>query len=210
MYLVILEVFLVIFFAYYFYTKEKPKLRFLFLGIIFSIVSLFLQLPLRIFEVELKSLMSSTTLPLLLIAFGVPIISELTKYFSLKRYLKTKSQKNGIFFGIGWVGVESISYISLILYSTVFSYISLTYQPQNLVESTLPLWSFLFFLIINISVTVLVVLAVIKRKKYFLFYAIIYSALIYLTLIKAPQPLLFQIIFVVYSFFIIFKYRSFR
>ncbi len=210
MYVVALEAILVVFFAYYFYTKEKPKIKFILLGALFSLLSILLQLPLRIAEIEIEQYFLSDTLPLLLIAFGVPIITELTKYFSLKRYLKTRSQKNGIFFGIGWVGIESISYISLVLYTTVFSYLSLTYQPQNLVESTLPLWSFIFLFIINLSITVLVVFSVTKKKFYYVIYAILYSAIVYLVLLEVQQKFLFQCAFIIYSLFIIFRYRLFK
>ena len=164
----------------------------------------------RLLELEIKNLFLSDTLPILIVAFGMPIISESIKYLSLKKYLKTKSHKNGIFFGIGWVIVESIPYISMLIYTTAFSYLTLSYTPQALVESGIPLWSFVFFFIINLSITALVVFAVIKERIYYVFYAIIYSAIIYLLLQEATEKIFFQIFFIILSLFIIFKYRLFR
>ena len=210
MYITILEIILVIFFAYYFYTKEKPKIKFFILGIVFSLLSLLLQLPLRMAEVELSEFLISDTLPFLLIAIGAPIISELTKYFSLKKYLKTRSQKNGIFFGIGWVGIESISFFSLWIYSKVFSFFNLMYQPSALVSSTLPLWSFTFIFIINLAITVLVVFSITKKKWQYLLYAILYSSIIYIVLHETTNKIFFQTIFFLYSLFIIFRYRLFK
>lgn len=210
MYELVVQILFVTFFAYYFYTREKPKTKFLILGFLFSLLSLLLQIPLRIFELEIEKYFLSDTVPLLLIAFGAPIISETVKYFSLKRYMKTKSHKNGIFFGIGWVIVESIPYISMVLYSTVFSYISLSYAPQSLVDSSIPLLDFIFFFIINLSITALVVFAVIKNKFYYVLYAIVYSAIIYLMLQETTQKLLFQGIFLLVSLFIILRYRLFK
>ena len=204
-----LEIVLFLFFAYFFYTKEKPKKIYFILGAFFAALSIALQLPILIMEPYLEGYITQAAVSTIIVMIASLVIMEIVKYFSLKRYLKTRSYKNGIFFGIGWVGMISIPYFSFIVYDLVLSYLSIPYHPQELIETTLPLWSFIFFFVINLAITVLVIFSVINKTKIYLIYALIFSILVNTTLYETGGDIILQIVYFLFSLLIIFRYRLF-
>lgn len=195
-----------------FVKQEKPKIYFLFLGYAFVLLSLFLQLPLKFLELELTSFFSSLALSSMFFGILAIIISELTKYFSLKRFMKTKSYKNGILFGIGWSTIESINYFSILFYSWIFSLFSLTFNATSFVDDKLPLLNFLFFFTVNLGITVLVIISIIRKKRLYLIYAITLSTVIFIGLLylNGTAKTIFSLFFFSYSLFLLFKYRSIK
>ncbi len=206
---VLLKLIFILIIAYYFQKKTKAKIRFFILGILFFILSLILQLPFKFVEYYLKgaSISIISIAPVLFALFAI-ITSELTKYFSLRKYLKTKSPRNGILFGLGWVGFESISYFSYIFYFYILNIFSINFRPENLISASLPFWDFIFLFIVNSAITILIIFSVIKKKLIFLFYGIYLSLGIYLVLYYIQSSLIFEILFLLYSLFLIFRYNS--
>ena len=103
----------------------------------------------------------------------------------------------------------SIPYFSFIVYDLVLSYLSITYHPQELIETTLPLWSFIFFFVVNLAITVLVIFSVINKTKIYLIYALIFSILVNITLYETGGDIILQIVYFLFSLLIIFRYRLF-
>lgn len=207
---VVFKIMIVVVLAFFFYKSEKPKLYFFFFGIIFFLVALFIQLPFKLLEFQFKQLpyiffqISSLIVGLLAI-----VVSEVTKYISLKKYLKTKSLKNGIFFGIGWVGFESIAFISLFIYTLFFSFFDISFNPIYLVSSSMSIWNFIFFLIINSTITMFIIASVIKKRRIFFIYGILFSMIIYLILYLSEDSFILEVILILYSLFTLFNYNRF-
>jgi len=195
----------------YFIQKEKPNLRYLFYGYFFFLITLLMQIPFKITEIFLKEHMKQeSNLPFIIISVGIIIMTEISKYFSLKSFVNTKSIKNGILFGIGWATIESIQYFSIIIFSFIFSYFSINFNYNLLLSNQNDLINFFYFFIFNLSITVLVIFSVIKKKLIYLIQAILYSILVLFALRYTTQILnfIFQILFLLYSTFIIFKYKK--
>lgn len=208
----ILEIFLAIIITYIFIKKENPKLKFLFYGYIFFIVTLFIQIPFRFLEYFFKSYFNNGILiPFILITILTILISEISKYISLGRFLKTKSYKNGILFGIGWTTLESLNFISSYFFKIVFSFFGIEYNISNILQINSFL-SFTFFFILNIAITVLIIIAIIKRKKMYILYAILFSIISYLGLLvfSSISKLIFIGFLLIYCFYIIFHYRKLK
>jgi hypothetical protein len=206
----IIKILIVLLLAYFYYRIEKPKYYFFFFGVLFFLLALLLQLPFKLLEYQFMQIpyVFFQVSSLFIGIFGI-LITEATKYISLKKYMKTRKLKNGIFFGIGWVGFESISFLSIIIYSKLFAFFSLSFNSGLLVSSSLPLWSFLFFLIINSTITMFVIAAVIKRKNIYFAYAVLFSIIVYVTLYFSGGSLLAEIIFLAYSSYTLFNSKRF-
>jgi len=203
----------VIFVITYFFIKyKKPKIKFLFYGYIFFIITLFIQIPFKFLEYIYRSYFNKGILiPFILINILIIIISEITKYFSLKRFLKTKSYKNGILFGIGWTSIESLNIFSFYFFNYFFKLFKINYSTSyNLINNSI--LNFGFLLIINLAITVFIVIAIIKKNKFYLIYAIFYSFLIYfgLFLFSNNLKIIFIILILIYSFYILFYYKKLK
>ena len=126
----LIEIFVALLITLYFIQKESPKIRYLFYGYFFFLVTLTMQIPFRITELFLKEHMpQESRLPFILMSLGIIIMTEISKYYSLKSFVNTKSMKNGILFGIGWATIESIQYFSIIFFSFLFSFFSINFNP---------------------------------------------------------------------------------
>ena len=203
--------FLIVFaIAFFFYQAKKPKVSYFFYGILFFCIALLLQLPFKLLEYHFNQLpylffqVSSVVIALLAIC-----LSELTKYFSLKKYLKTKSLKNGIFFGLGWIGFESISFLSITLYSILFSIFSISFNPNYLVSPTLYLWDFVYFFVVNATITMFVISSVIRKKKIYFFYGLFLSSLIYVVLYFIKENVYVEMLFLIYCLITLFTFNKF-
>lgn len=208
----ILEIAIVIFITVLFIKFKNPKIRYLFFGYIGFMVALVLQFPFRYLEILLKENFGYLFIPALTMPFLAIIISELTKYFSLKTFMKTKSYKNGILFGIGWVSLESITNFSIIIYSYLFTLLSLNIEPMIFAGNSLNFINFVFFFVFNLSVSVLIIISIIKRNYFFLIYGIGYSLLVYLGLstLSGIESLSFSVAVFAYSLYLIFKYNKIK
>jgi hypothetical protein len=206
-----MEFFVAFLLSYLFYSREKPKLKFILYGYLFFLLALFLQFPFRLLQYYLLPYLSNYFLPLIIPILTI-IISELTKYFSLKRFMKTKSYKNGIFFGIGWVSLESISIISSTFYFLLFSAFAIQISSSGYFGPNLSFFNFVYFFTVNLAITVLVIVSLIKKNYYFLIYAILFSILIFLgfELLGTFELLFFALITFFIAFILIFKYRLMR
>lgn len=208
----ILEVFLAIIITYIFIKKESPKLKFLFYGYFFFIINLFIQIPFRFLDYFLNIYFNNEILiPFILITILTIIVSQISKYISLGRFLKTRSYKNGILFGIGWTTLESLNFISSYFFKIVFSFFGIEYNISNILQINSFL-NFTFFFILNIAITVLIIIAIIKRKKMYILYAILFIIISYFGLLVFSS--LYKLIFIgfllIYCFFIIFHYRRLK
>ncbi len=170
--------------TFIFYKNEKPKLKFLVLGCLFFFVSLFLQIPVKFAQYYLNTVIDNVSIipQILLLLIGI-IVAEITKYISLKKFMKTSSFKNGIFFGIGWTTLESISIFSLWFYTSLFSILSIDFRPEYFITPDIPFLSFIFFFGVNLGLTVLIILSIIRKKPLFVIYAILLELVLLIGLI---------------------------
>jgi len=207
-----LEFFVVIFITYLFIKMEKPKIRYLFLGYAFFFLALILQFPLRVAEYYLKSNYDFAFLSIVSIPILSIIVSELTKYFSLKTFLKTKSHRNGILFGIAWVSLESISFVSAFFYLWLFQILNISFMPMLFSGTQFAFINFIFFFVVNLGVTVLIIMAIIKRRTFYLIHGILLSILVYLglSLLVGVESFVFSLLSFMYCSYLIFKYRWFK
>lgn len=206
----ILEIIVALAIAMVFYRSEKPKLQYLFYGYLFFIVALFLQLPFRFLEVYMEDWFDFVLLSQIIMAPLIIIVSELTKYFSMRKFLKTYSFKNGIFFGIGWVSLESINIFTIAVVSYALGLFNLTFDISSLLNPEYGAVNFLYFFVINIAITVFVVKAVVSKDKKFLIHAIVFSLIIYygLLLLGGLHKNTFTLTSILVSTIIIFSYKA--
>ena len=208
---IFLEIFVCLLITYIFIKREKPNLKFYLLGVFVFFISLILQIPVKYLELEIMKYFSTQAISIIAVSIIGIFISELLKYYSLKRYLKkTRSYKNAIIFGLGWVTFESVTFFSLIFYQTLFSLFNMTISPSIISSGIIPFWNFISIFIVNMGITVLVIFSVIKRDLFYLFFAILFASLVYLTLFVVHDKIFFEIIFVMYSLFLIFKYKKIK
>lgn len=208
----VFELLIALLITYFFIKRERPKVKFLTYGYLFFLVSLILQIPFKFLQLRFADFFSSSFLPVILINIAVIIISELTKYFSLKRFLKTKSYKNGILFGIGWATIESINYFTIVFYSYFLSFLSLNFDYSTLVTTSLPLVSFILFFVLNLAITVFVIFSIIKKNYLYLIYAMIFSIVIFFAMIylSGLGLYIFEGFLFLYSLYIIYHYRKIK
>ncbi len=206
----LIELLITIVIAYFFYVQEKPKLRYLFYGYFFFLLSLFLQLPFRYLELRFRGDFDFQLMSQVLIAPFVIAVSEVAKYFSMKNFLNTKSFKNGIFFGIGWISLESVNFISLTFFTIIFSYFNFDFNPALLLNPEYGIVSFLLLFVINLAITIFVIKSIIRKKYYYLVFAMAYSLIAYygLLLLKDTDKLIFTFVLLIISTYILFNYRK--
>lgn len=205
------QIFFLLLITYLFVHFKKPKIRFLFYGYFFFILILLIQIPIKVAENFLLKYINFTSLPIILLNILSITLFELTKYFSLKRFVKSKSFKNEILFGIGWVSLESLSIFTTLFYSLAFTLLGVHLKYTNLTAGQNSI-NFLFFLLFNLAITILIIISIIKKKIKYLIISISLSyltffAIIYLT---GLYKYLFFIITIIYSTFIIYGYKYLR
>ena len=207
----LIEIFVALLITIYFIQKESPKIRYLFYGYFFFLITLTMQIPFRITELFLKEHMpQESKLPFILMSLGIIIMTEISKYYSLKSFVNTKSMKNGVLFGIGWATIESIQYFSIIFFSFLFSFFSINFNYALLLKEQNQLVNFFFFFVFNLSITVLVIFSVIRNKIVYLIHAIIYSCLVLFLIAytEGSTKILSEILMFGYSLFMVFKYKK--
>lgn len=207
----IYEIIIALFITTYFIKKENPKVHFLFLGYFFFTLSLILQIPFKILELKLGDYLGGSLIPSIIMAPLLISIAEITKYFSMKRYLKTKSKKNGILFGIGWTTLESINYYTIAFFTFVLGALSFQFDYSFFLSPDYSLLNFIFFFIVNVAVTVLVIMSVIRKKKFYLIYSIILSLVVFygIFFLSGDEKNIFSLAAVLFSLYLIFRYRKF-
>ncbi len=209
----IFEIIIALIITILFIKIKKPKMKFLFLGYFFLLVSLLLQIPFKYLKIiVMENFTTTSAIPIFILTIITIIISEFTKYFSLKKFLKTKNYKNAILFGIGWVSLESINFFSILVYNFVFSYFSINFNYIPFLNNNFGILNFLFFFIINLSITVLVIISIIKKNPYYLIFGILYSILIVIILknVISYEKYISMIGIFIYSLYIIFKYNKLK
>ena len=207
-----IEVVVSLVFAFYFIKREKPKVRFLLYGYVFFGVALLLQLPFKYIQIKFLPYFQGSSVPFLIFSFLSIIVVEVSKYFSLKRFLKTRSFKNGILFGIGWASFESINFIKLSFFSFIFSFIRLSFDVSSFLSPKYEFFGFVFLFSVNLAATVLIVFSVIKKNLFYLFYAMLFSFLVFVCFnsFSGWDLVGFCIFAFLYSLFIIFHYRKIK
>jgi len=207
----ILELVIALIITIIFIQREKPKLKFLFYGYAFFLLSMLLQVPVQLFQGYLYET-KWITIPSLVFTFVLIVIGEFTKYFSLKRFLHTKSYKNAILFGIGWVSLESINQLTLTIFSYIFSLFSIPFQEAYFLGEQYSFLTFPFFFMINLAITVFVIIAVLKKKISYVFSAILFAIVVSYGLYFAEgvELLLIATMLFLYSIYVIFRYRNLK
>jgi len=204
------QILIIIIITISFIHKYKPKIKFLFLGYSFFFFTLILQIPIKFFEVFLANYFTQTiSISILFSIIITSIISEVAKYISLKKYLTTKIYKNAILFVIGWISLESLNIVTINFFKLIFYTLNITID-YSLFLNNYSFLNFIFFLIFNLALSVLVIFAVINMKIFYLILSIILSILVSFTLYSLLflDKILFMILISLFSIYIIFKYNK--
>lgn len=204
------EIAMAVIIAFFFYKSEKPKLKFLLYGYALFFVVLFIQLPFRYLELKLRGSFDFEFMSQILIVPVIITVTEITKYLSMKRFLNTKSFKNGIFFGIGWTTIESINFFTAGFFSIIFSMFAIKFDYSLLLNPEYGPVNFLLLFIVNLAITVFVIKSIIRKKYYYLMFAIIYSLIAFygLLLLGGVEKLMFTFVLLTVSTFILFNYKK--
>lgn len=186
---------------------KKPKIRYLFFGYLTYIFVLIITFPLKYFEYILFQDLSISLLTPLLVGAITIIIIEISKYFTLKRFLYIKNIESAILFSIGWVSIDSLVFLHKYIYNKIIQFLPLELTLDFINKSQFYNLPFFYIFLINLSLTILIVISVIKKKKFFLFLAIFLSLLIYfyLNYFLQEQNLYFNLFLFLISGFILFK-----
>lgn len=213
----VVEVLIVSIFTFNFIKRERPNVVFFFLGFLFAIVAFVLKLPLLYLLglIDFENTFSSIILSGVIIAIVTALINEVTRYLSLKRFLRTRSYKNGILFGIGWAAFTIIIFFQemiLTYFGTQFSFLQgivLENVSYNFLEFTLVLTT-------TLAQSVFIVFAVLKKQKRYLVYSILYSILIFaivdlsLLVTFLPEFISATIIAIIMNVIVFFGYKILR
>ncbi len=208
----IIEILIALIITYFFIVRERPKVRFLLYGYLFFVLASVLRLPVEFLKSYFSDFFSTNLIPLFILSISIIIILEIAKYLSLKRFLKTKSYKNGILFGIGFATFESINFFKVLVITYVFSFLSLNLDTSITLGPNLEILSFLFFFILNVATTVLIIISIIKKNLWYLFYAIILMivSLFGFNFLNESYKLFAQMVVIFYCLFVIFHYRKIK
>lgn len=203
------QILFVLIMTYLYYKYLKPKFRYLLYGYFFFFVGVVLQFSFRSVEVMIERLFEVVIISYYFIAPLSIIFSEILKYFSLKKFIKTKVFKNGFFFGIGWASLESINYFTIIFFSSISTWLGLSFDYGFLLNPHYNFFNFIFFFILNLAINVYIILAITKRDIWYLFYGILYSLFSYfgLLLLHGTSKIGFYVLLFSISLFVIFYHR---
>lgn len=190
------------------YFRKRYKISFKAVGIgalVFFIFQMILRIPLlQIASTQswYKSMAQNTLLIGLFLGLTAGIFEEVGRYIGMKYFLKRElSWKNGVAFGIGHGGIEAILLVGIgNINSIVYSFMINSGVFDGLIASKLPEqtaqliktqltatnpWTFaaggierIFAITIQIALSVLVMYAVVYRKKIIVLYAVLLHALI--------------------------------
>lgn len=197
--------------TYAFIKREKPKLKFLFYGYIFFLLALILQIPFKFLQAYFEQYLTTTITKTVLLSVISIIVTEFVRYFSLKRYLKTKSYKNGILFGIGWATFDAINYIKIIFFTSLFSLLPIYLDYSTFLSSNLPFITFSYSFVLNVALTTLCIIAIIKKRIFYVIYAILINIISFsLIYFDSLTRLIIEGTIFAYCLFVIFHYRKIK
>ena len=201
------EIFLALYIIVLYYLKLKPKVRYLFYGFFFFFVSLILQFPIRYILVGLdKILIIFNLTELLFIPLSIVVV-EVTKYFSLKKFIKTRSLNFGLFFTVGWVSLASINYFTIIFFNFVLGFLSLSFDFSYLLNPNYNFFYFAYYFILNLAVSVFVISAIVYKNIYYLILGILFSLVSAIGILYFDSYFKFIFIFIMFiiSVYILFN-----
>jgi hypothetical protein len=195
---------LVIIFLYFYHLS--PKIRYVFYGFFFFFVALLMQPPLRYFLTILDRLLDFIDLPVFVFSGLSIVIVEVTKYFSLKKFIKTKNFHNALFFGIGWISLASINFFIIYFFDSIFSLLNINFDYSYLLNPEYGVFYFIYYYILNLAVSVYIVLAIVLKDYIYLFNGISFSLIANIVLLYLDGFLsyLFMCGIFVLSIYIIF------
>lgn len=195
-----------------FIKKEKPNVLFLFLGYLFFFVALLLQFPFKYLQVYLTDYIQGEIITGIAFIFFSVLVVEIAKFFALKKFLKTRSVKNGILFGIGWSSIESINYFKDVFLSWFFGILNVNVDYSFLLNPEYTFLNFVLFFAVNIAITVFVIKAIVKKKIIYLILAIFYGFAfgVGYALLSDIQKDIFSLFFFIYSLRILFRYNKLK
>ncbi len=205
------EIFFLLLITYLFVHYRKPKIKFLFYGYFFFTIVLLIQIPIKIAESFILQFINISILPIIILNLLSITIFELTKYFSMKKFVRSQSFRNEILFGIGWVSLESLNIFTTMFYSIAFSILGVQLKYANLV-SGYEMINFLFFLLFNLAVTVLIISSIIKKKIRYLIISLSLSYLTFFSMLYLEDltKTIFMSITIIYSLILVFGYKYFK
>ncbi|MCY6484969.1 YhfC family glutamic-type intramembrane protease [Clostridium aestuarii] len=189
----------------YFYKKEKISISAVMIGsVIFIIFQLFMRLPLINFLNSqgwfIKNIKSNTMVYVLFLSVTAGVFEEVGRCVGFRYLLKNKLQwKNGIAYGIGHGGIESVllvgmTYVSNLIFSLLinlgtFDVLVGTKLPQAaaLKNTLMDTHSYMFLLggmervftiAFHIALSIIVLEGVMKKQNKYLLYAVLIHALV--------------------------------
>ena len=212
----IVESLIIGFFTLNFIRREKPNITFLCLGFLFSIVAFVFKIPLLL---ALNYLSLDPSLTSMIISAGLfaiisAVISEITRYLSLKRFLTTRSYKNGVLFGIGWATFDVVVFFQnmvLNFFILQFSFLS----EMTLETLSFSLLDFSLLFTTTLVQSVFIIFAIINKKKRFIIYSIVYALMVFVFTDISPLSLFSQeisakLLVIALNLVIFFNYRALR
>ena len=213
----IFEVVIIGFFVANFVRRERPNVLFFFLGFLFSVIAFVLKMPITLImnSISLENTFSSIILSGTIIAIAIAVINEITRYLSLKRFLSTRSYKNGILFGFGWATFSVLIFFQNIVIAYFLSILPY-FETFEIPQLTLGFLEFTLLLTTILAQTIFIVFAVLKNKKRYVIYSILYSILIYMLtelsseVIVYPEYLPAKAIAIIINLIVFFQYKIFR
>jgi len=203
-----------LFLAIYYYRKEKIVIVAVLVGALVFIVSqLLIRIPLLNFISTMpwyQQMAANLFLIALFLAITAGLFEETGRYLGFKYLLKKHlSWKNGVAFGIGHGGIEAIAltgftYINNLVYSFMIN--SGTYDQmlapligaemaENIKNQLIDLPSYIFLvagleraftIFIHIALSLVVLLAVTRRKPVYLLYAVLLHAAVNIPVVIIP------------------------
>jgi hypothetical protein len=179
----------------------------MFFAFFFFFISLLVQFPFVLLHQYLKDFLSTGFFSVAFLIITQNILSESIKYYSLKRKLKTRSIKNALLFGLTWVCLESLSFISLYVFSFFAQFFSLSLSLPF--STIIPFWSFIVLFAANSVITTYIIVAIVKRKKQYFYFGLLYTLLFSFIFLFSLRPWFIDFGIIVFSFLIIYHFKLF-
>jgi hypothetical protein len=200
------QIFFAILVIFLYFYHLKPKMRYVFYGFFFFFVALLMQPPLKYFLTMLDRILDFVDLPVFVFSGLSIIIVEVTKYFSLKKFIKTKNFHNALFFGIGWISLASINFFVIYFFDSIFGLLDIYFDYSYLLNPEYGVIFFIYYYILNLAVSVYVVLAIVLKDLIYLFNGVSFSLIanIGLLYMSGFMNYLFMAGIFVFSIYIIF------
>jgi hypothetical protein len=169
------QIFFTILIIFLYFYHLRPKMKYVFYGFFFFFVALLMQPALKYFLTILDSLLDFIYLPIFVFSGFSIVIVEVTKYFTLKKFIKTRNFHNALFFGIGWISLASINFFVIYFFDFIFSLFNFYFDYTYLLNPEYGVIFFIYYYMLNLAVTVYVVLAIVLKDLMYLFNGVIFS-----------------------------------